>query len=591
MPKLISVVLPVYNGANRVSKAVESVLQQNYREIELIIVNDCSTDNTQQVIQRYQELDNRIKIINNTENLKLPKSINRGFSESKGDYLTWTSDDNAYKTDALKKMAEYLDSHPEVDLVYCDFDIVELDGTYRQTIRTLEPDEMRFENAVGACFLYRRELAEKIGEYDPELFLAEDYEYWIRAYLNGTLHHIPEVLYEYGWHDKSLTVSKELQVRHKTFEAKNKHLAELLSRCISQDEKNRFYNTMLKHLVDDNERKRVKKQYYRLDKAYKKECYKQENKFSWNISFIKRIVYNCSLSWKKEIIKLEQKKIRGKYWIIKPDNPDTGLFSYFNLFLPQILMAEALGCTPVIDMQSVKTTYLEVEQVGEANAWEFFFAQPKGVGLNDIQIENVADKQCKPFRSGPYSGRAFYDDLYGDKTFWRRFVSREIKVRDSILKQTEDWWSNTFPSEDRVLGVLCRGTDYLRLKPTGHAKQPEPMQCVEKTKELMREWNCSRVYLSTEDKDILALFQRELPGVITFFEKEYVQDSGNGYVTQVHFDRAEDARKQGEEYLVQILILSKCTCLLAGPCGGTIGAELFTKGFEKEYIWDLGVYS
>lgn len=306
---------------------------------------------------------------------------------------------------------------------------------------------------------------------------------------------------------------------------------------------------------------------------------------------VKKALYQTVIAWNKQCFMLCNKHDKGKYWVIKPNNPDTGLFSYFNLFLPQILMAETLGCIPVIDMQSRKNTYLEAEQVGKVNAWEFFFNQPKGVGLNEIQIEKIADKKCTPFRPGPYSGRAFYDDLYGDKTFWRKFVSKEIKVRDSLRKQTEDWWNNAFSKNERVLGVLCRGTDYLRLKPTGHAKQPEPMQCVEKTKELMREWNCNRVYLSTEDKDILALFQRELPETITFFEKEYVKDSGNGYVTQVHFNRTEDARKQGEEYLTQILILSKCTCLLAGPCGGTIGAELFTRGFEKEYIWDLGVYS
>ncbi len=283
MKKKISIVLPVYNGEHRVSRAIDSVLEQNYRNIELILVNDCSTDHTSQVLQKYREKDERIKVVNNPINYKLPKSINRGFAEATGDYYTWTSDDNAFRSAALEVMAAYLDSHPEVDLVYCDFDIVELDGTYRQTIRTLEPDEMRFENAVGACFLYRRELAEKIGEYDPELFLAEDYEYWIRAYLNGTLHHIPEVLYEYGWHDKSLTSTKELLVRHKTFEAKNKHFKELLNRCSTQEEKNRFYNTMLKHLVDDNERKRVRKQYYRLDKAYKRECFQQENRFPWSI--------------------------------------------------------------------------------------------------------------------------------------------------------------------------------------------------------------------------------------------------------------------------------------------------------------------
>ena len=270
MASLISVVLPVYNGEKRVSRAIESVLKQDYKDIELILVNDCSTDNTQQVLQYYQEQDKRIKVINNTENLKLPKSLNRGFLEAKGDYLTWTSDDNAYRSTALSEMAAYLDSHADVDLVYCDFDIINMDGSYRQTIITMDPEQMKYENAVGACFLYRKSLADTIGNYDPELFLAEDYEYWIRAYLNGNLFHLSKVLYDYGWHDKSLTVTKGQQVRHKTYEAKNKHFEALLSECYTQEEKNRFFDTMLSHLGDYNENKKVRKSYYRIDKEYKK---------------------------------------------------------------------------------------------------------------------------------------------------------------------------------------------------------------------------------------------------------------------------------------------------------------------------------
>ncbi len=268
--KKISVVLPVYNGEHRVSRALESILHQTYQNFEVIAVNDCSTDDTNAVLQQFAQMDNRVRVIQNETNLKLPRTLNHGFEEAIGEYLTWTSDDNAYKPEALTMMAKYLDEHEEVDLVYCDFDIVQLDGTYKSTVLLLNPDEMRFENTVGACFLYRRELAKKIGEYDPELFLSEDYEYWLRAYLNGKMHHISEVLYEYGWHDKSLTVTRELQVRHKTYDAKNKHFEELISRCKTQDDKNRFYLTMLKHLVDDNERNRVRKQYYKLDKEFKK---------------------------------------------------------------------------------------------------------------------------------------------------------------------------------------------------------------------------------------------------------------------------------------------------------------------------------
>ena len=271
MNKKVSVVLPVYNGAKRVSKAIESVLSQSYTNLELIIVNDCSTDNTMEVLRGYADKDSRIKVYENEVNQKLPRTLNNGFSHVEGDYLTWTSDDNTYKLNAIEKMVQYLDEHPDIDMVYADFDIVNLDGTYRETKRVFEPDELRFQNSVGACFLYTKELAAKVGEYDPDLFLAEDYEYWIKAYLNGNLYHIPEVLYNYGWHDASLTVTKAYQVYHKTFEAKEKHYEELISRCITQADKNRFYWDMLGLLLDDKEKENIRKIYYQYDRDFMKE--------------------------------------------------------------------------------------------------------------------------------------------------------------------------------------------------------------------------------------------------------------------------------------------------------------------------------
>ncbi len=298
----------------------------------------------------------------------------------------------------------------------------------------------------------------------------------------------------------------------------------------------------------------------------------------------------CAIERRKWLFILKRNKTKTKYYVIKPQNQETGLFSYFNLFLPEILMAKTAGWIPVVDMQTIKTPYLDINEVGKRNAWEAYFFQPGGKSFADIDTEEVIDSNDKPYRNGPYSGRAFYEDWYGDKTFWRRFVAKEIRVQNNIIELAEAWWKHNNNALEKVLGVLCRGTDYLRLQPTGHARQPEPRQCIKKTKELMELWNCSKIYLSTEDESILRMFQAEFTDCLCFYNKEYAKDSGEGYVTQIHYDRIDDARKQGEEYLIQILLLSKCNCLLAGACGGTIGAELFTKGFEKEFIWDLGVY-
>lgn len=269
MNKKISVVLPVYNGEKRIKTAIESITSQTYTNIQIIIVNDCSQDNTLQIVEKCAKEDNRIEIINNEHNQKLPKSLNIGFKAASGDYLTWTSDDNTYHRDALKTMAEFLDNSKENDLVYTDFSKFDMNGKI-QKMKLNGPDDIRFVNTVGACFLYRKSLANKIGEYDPELFLAEDYEYWIRAYLSGNIHHLSIDLYNYALHDKSLTTTRVKEVRKQTFNAKNKHFDALLDRCNSQKDRNRFFHEMLVLLDDPGDLQQFRNIYYEMDSNFAK---------------------------------------------------------------------------------------------------------------------------------------------------------------------------------------------------------------------------------------------------------------------------------------------------------------------------------
>ena len=124
--RLVSVVLPVYNGEDMLARSIESVLGQTYKNLELIIVNDCSTDNTAKIIEKYSSLDPRIKVVNNSVNLKLPRSLNAGFDNASGYYYTWTSHDNMYKDNAISVMVETLEAKPEFDMVYADSSAIDV---------------------------------------------------------------------------------------------------------------------------------------------------------------------------------------------------------------------------------------------------------------------------------------------------------------------------------------------------------------------------------------------------------------------------------------------------------------------------------
>ncbi len=262
MDKKVSIVLPTYNGSDSIEKSIESVLEQTYSNWELILVDDCSKDSTGEIIDGYASRDTRILAVHNTVNQKLPRSLNIGFSKSSGVYRTWTSDDNSYHKDALQKMVEYLGYNNKVDMVYADMNIIDDAAGFLMESKRDEPDTLRFANPVGACFLYRTSIADRIGEYNPDMFLAEDYEYWIRIFIQGKIGHLHEVLYDYGKTPKSLTATRKEEIQHQTFRARNMYKNELLAMCATQKEKNRFYSEMIKLVPEKGEKRAIRHSYY-----------------------------------------------------------------------------------------------------------------------------------------------------------------------------------------------------------------------------------------------------------------------------------------------------------------------------------------
>ncbi|HEY7347989.1 MAG TPA: glycosyltransferase [Ktedonobacterales bacterium] len=205
-PPLVSIVLPVYNGARYLKESIQSCLDQTYLRWELLIVDDASTDQTSAIIAEFTAKDDRVRYIRHETNKRLPAALNTGFAHAQGEYLTWTSDDNRYHPQALEEMVEILASNKYVDFVYTDYDEISETGQLMQSI-IAEPPMQLIEKHTGlACFLYRRSLYEQIGSYSEDLFLAEDYDYWLRILASGFhMYPLHKSLYWYRRHPDSLT--------------------------------------------------------------------------------------------------------------------------------------------------------------------------------------------------------------------------------------------------------------------------------------------------------------------------------------------------------------------------------------------------
>jgi glycosyltransferase involved in cell wall biosynthesis len=201
---LVSIILPIYNGEKYLSQSILSCLNQTHNNLELIIVNDCSTDKTLKIAGLYASKDNRIKIINNLKNQKLPASLNIGHKVAKGDFITWTSDDNFYELNAIEELLQAL-LKKQVDIVYSDICLISDTGDKIREVKFVPFENIIFGNFIGSCFLYSRSVFDRNNGYDEDLFLVEDYDFWLRASLHSRFYQLQKRLYNYRIHQGSLT--------------------------------------------------------------------------------------------------------------------------------------------------------------------------------------------------------------------------------------------------------------------------------------------------------------------------------------------------------------------------------------------------
>lgn len=274
MPK-ISVVLPTYNGIKYIKQSIDSVLNQTFSDFELIIIDDCSTDGTGEFLDGYAKEDTRIRVFHNEENLKLPASLNRGFSKANGEYLTWTSDDNWYESDAFEVMVKALDDNPEVGMVYANCLVINEKERVVDAWKLSPPAWIRTGNCIGACFMYRSEVADKVGEYDATMFLAEDYDYWLRIYENFKMMHLTEFLYRYRTHGESLTATRLKDVHAQNARLWMRHMDFLVNDVENFGELCLLFNRTL-DFAAEQEKPDIYKKLCNYSNKYRVYCWKKK---------------------------------------------------------------------------------------------------------------------------------------------------------------------------------------------------------------------------------------------------------------------------------------------------------------------------
>jgi glycosyltransferase involved in cell wall biosynthesis len=179
--ELVSIVIPCYKGARYLPEAIQSCLGQTYRSLEVIVVDDASPDDCAQIAQGYANQDSRIRVVRRKHNGGVSRAFNTGFDVARGRYLSRLAQDDVFRPDAIQRMKEYLESHAEIGLVYCDMQRIDDRGERLDVWPTAEPEQaLLYVDNIGLCVMWTREAWETIEPFDPAFDSAEDFEYWLR---------------------------------------------------------------------------------------------------------------------------------------------------------------------------------------------------------------------------------------------------------------------------------------------------------------------------------------------------------------------------------------------------------------------------
>lgn len=202
----VSIVIPVYNGANFVAEAIDSALAQTYGDVEVLVVNDGSRDEgaTERIARGYGD---RIRYVAKP-NGGVSSALNRGIAEMTGDWFCWLSHDDRFLPQKTERQLAYLREHPEARVVGCDFDLIDdegnVHGEWHSPLPTIRTGKDVMGNWIFGCALMiHRDVLAASGPFNEQNRTTQDLEMWLRVVEHAPIHWLPEKLCQLRQHPEA----------------------------------------------------------------------------------------------------------------------------------------------------------------------------------------------------------------------------------------------------------------------------------------------------------------------------------------------------------------------------------------------------
>ena len=207
MDPLVSIVTPSYNQAQFLEETIQSVLAQEYPSIEYILVDGGSTDGSLEIIQRYEE---RFEWWISEPDKGQTDAINKGFLRAHGEILAWLNSDDSYVPGAIAEAVEFLQTHPQVGMVYGDANLVDVQGKVIGQFPARQTNYARLRRGYvhipQQATFFRANLWKRVGPLDPTFYFTMDYDLWVRLARVSLLHYHPRLWANFRLHGSGKSV-------------------------------------------------------------------------------------------------------------------------------------------------------------------------------------------------------------------------------------------------------------------------------------------------------------------------------------------------------------------------------------------------
>ncbi len=214
---LVTIITPTYNRSSLLSKTIDSILNQNYKNIEYIVIDDGSTDDTERIVRNFQKINREGKklVYVKQKNMGETKAVNKGFSLARGEIIAVINSDDPLLPGCVSLIIEYLDQNPSILAVYPDWEMIDI---HSKKIQSVHPADYNYLTSLkehycmpGPGTFFRKKAIELTGGRDSRFHYIADFAFWLKLGMYDELHHLPKTLATFRIHSGSQGVFKKGQ--------------------------------------------------------------------------------------------------------------------------------------------------------------------------------------------------------------------------------------------------------------------------------------------------------------------------------------------------------------------------------------------